>query len=388
MMELDLKGIGQKDKLAFKNIHKEREKVIEDSSSNPIHTKFVANEIANNLHPSIQYVKVADIIEEGHNAKTFVLVPDTEAGTKRLAYFRPGQYISIQVEIEGGIYKRPYTISCSPKKVLENKYTITIKRRTRGIVSNYFIDEVKIGDKFSISSPYGEFYYEPIRDAKHIIALAGGSGITPFISMAEAIVDRILDCKMTLLYGARTKEDFLFYQKLEEISQKSNLIQVEYLLSEEKAENFTTGFITKELIEKYMENENSFFVCGPLSLYEAMNEIFKEFHLPNKYIRYDAFFGRIDLKGNDDYNLTVLTNGKEIIIPCCSRETLLSSIEKSGIIAPSKCHVGKCGFCRSKLKSGKVKTFEDTIRIADKEKEYIHPCATFPESDIVLELPF
>ncbi len=387
-MELDLKGLGSKDMLALKNVPKEREKVIHSSSSNAIQTKFVANEIAESLHPTIQYVKVADIIEEGKDAKTFVLVPDIDAGTKRLAYFRPGQYVSIRVEIEGGIYKRPYSISCSPKNVYDNIYTITIKRRSRGIISNYFLDEVKIDDKFSISAPTGNFYYEPLRDAKNIIALVGGSGITPIISMAEAILDGILDCKLTILYGARSESDLLFHKKLEEMAAKSKYIQIEYILSEEENSNYKTGFITKELIEKYMENENSFFVCGPLSLYDAMNELLKEFHIPNKYIRTDAFFGRMDLRGNDYYNLTVLTNGKEINISCCARETLLSAMEKSGIDAPSKCHVGECGFCRSKLKSGKVKTFDESMRLADKENEYIHPCAAFPESDVVIELPY
>lgn len=387
-MELDLKGLGKKDMLLLKEIPQERERVIRNSSSNAINTKFVANEIAESLHPTIQYVKVADIIEEGRDAKTFVFVPDIDAGTKKLATFRPGQYISVKVEIEEGIYRRPYTISCSPKNAYDNIYTITIKRRPRGIVSNYFLDEVKIDDKFMISAPTGNFYYEPIRDAKHIIALAGGSGITPFISMAEAILDGILDCKLTILYGARTESDLLFHKKLEEMAEKSKYIQVEYILSEEENPNYQTGFITKELIEKYMENETSFFVCGPLSLYDAMNEVLKEFNVPNKYIRTDAFFGRMDLRGNDYYNLTILARGQEVNIPCCARETLLYAMEKNGINAPSKCHVGECGFCRSKLKSGKVKTFDGTIRTADKEYEFIHPCASFPESDVVIELPF
>lgn len=387
-MELDLKGLGTKDVQALKNMSKEREKVIRTSSTNPINVKFSVNEIAGSLHPTVQYVKVADIIEEGRDTKTFVLVPNIDAGTKKLAYFRPGQYITIRVEIEDGIYNRPYTISCSPKNAFDNIYTITIKRRPRGIVSNYFLDEVQIDDKFLISSPMGNFYYEPIRDAKNVIALAGGGGITPFVSMAEAIVDGILDFKMTILYGARTEEDFLFKKKLDELAKKSNLIHIEYILSEEENPNYETGFITKEMIEKYMVNENSFFVCGPLSMYEAMNDILKEFNIPNKYIRHDAFFGRVDLRGNDLYNLTVLTKGEEIHIPCRARETLLYAMEKGGIETVSRCHVGECGFCRSKLISGKVKMFDDDICIADNEFSYIHPCAAFPESDVVVELPY
>ncbi len=387
-MELDLKGLGKKDMLALKNVKNERRKIIHDSSADPIFTQFLANEIASNLHPTIQYVKVAEILEAGKSAKTFVLIPDIDSGTKKLAYFRPGQYVCIQIQIEDGIYKRPYTISCSPKKAMDNKYTLTIKRRNQGIVSNYFIEKVKVGDTFSISGPKGNFYYEPIRDAKNIIAIAGGSGITPFISMAEAVMDGILDLHLTILYGARTKEDFLFFHRFEEMKKKSKRIQVEYILSEEDDENFISGFITKELIEKYMHKENSYFLCGPLSLYEKMNVLFKELNIPNKYIRYDSFFGRIDLNRNEEYNLTVLTGGKKITILCNTKETLLSSMEKNGILAPSQCHVGKCGFCRSKLKSGKVKMFDDALLEAEKGKKYIHPCATFPESDVVIELPF
>lgn len=384
---MELKGLGKKDISAIKNLSKEREKIIHDSSSQSIRTDFIANELADRLHPFGQHVKVADIIEEGENAKTFVLVADPDAGTKKLAYFKPGQYISVEVPIEGGIYERPYTISCSPKHVLDNTYTITIKRRTHGIVSNYFLDKVQMDDKFWVSAPFGNFCYERIRDAKNVIALAGGSGITPFISMAEAIQDGILDFKLTILYGAKKESDLLFKERLDDLAKKNQLIQVKYILSEETLLDFETGFITKEIIDPYLENENSFFVCGPLGFYEAMNTVLKKYNLPNKYIRHEAFLGKVDIRGNDLYNLTVISQDREFHITCRARETLLSAIEKNGIVAPSRCHVGECGFCKSKLRSGKVKTMDEPLRMADKENGYVHPCAVFPESDIVIELP-
>lgn len=386
-MELELKGIRKKDKEAIRFLNKERKKIINDSSSQPIETDFVGNALSNSFHPFLQQVKVADIIVENYNTKTFVLVPNKEAGTKRLAYFRPGQYISIEVPIGKGIYKRPYTISCSPKMALDNTYTITIKRRINGVVSNYFLDCVQIGETFLISAPNGEFYYEKLRDAKNVIALAGGSGITPFLSMAEAIRDGILDIKLTIFYGAKKEKDLVFRNRLDELAKKSNLIEVIYILSDEQINSTKTGFITKEIIDPYLQNETSFFVCGPLGFYESMNQVLKEYHLPNKYIRHDAFFGKIDLEENEIYHLKVITQNREFMISCSSRETLLCAMEKNGVVAPSKCHVGECGFCKSKLKSGKVKTFDENIRAADKENRYIHPCATFPESDVVIELP-
>lgn len=384
---MELKGLGKKDITAIKKISKERGKIIRDSSSQNIRTDFITNEIADYLHPFGQNVKVADIIEEGNDTKTFVLVADLDAGTKKLANFKPGQYISVEVFIDGGIYERPYTISCSPKQVLDNTYTITIKRRRNGIVSNYFLDKVQMDDKFWVSAPFGNFYYERLRDAKNVIALAGGSGITPFISMAEAIQDGILDFKLTILYGVREERDILFKERLDDLAKKNNYVQVQYILSEEKNSNYETGFITKEIIDPYLENENSFFVCGPLGFYEAMNTLLKEYNLPRKYIRHEAFLGKVDIHGNDVYNLTIITQDREFHMSCRARETLLSAIEKNGIVAPSRCHVGECGFCKSKLRSGKVKTMDEPLRMADKENSYVHPCAAFPESDIVIELP-
>lgn len=386
-MELELKGIGKKDKKVLKNVNKERKRIIYDSSSQNIVTEYVSNTLANYFHPILQHVKVADIIEESLDTKTFVLVADKEAGTKRLAYFRPGQYISIEVFIGDGVYHRPYTLSCSPKNAFDNTYTITVKRKTKGKVSNYFLDSVKIEDKFLISAPSGEFYYEKLRDANNVIALAGGIGITPFLSMAEAIADGLLDIKLTILYGAKKEKDLLFRERLNELAKKNSFIRVIYILSDEENDQYQRGFITKEIIDPYIQKETSFFVCGPLGFYESMNQVLKEYHLPNKYIRHEAFLGKVDIEEKNIYNLTVITKDKEILISCHSNETLLSALEKNGIVALSKCHVGECGFCKSKLKSGKVKTIAESIKKADKEKHYIHPCVTFPESDVVIELP-
>lgn len=387
MGNLNLNGLGKKDIERFYELTKERDKIIRDSSSNAIDTNFTSNKLARTLHPKVQYVKVAKIIEENEETKTFVLEPDLETSTKHLARFKPGQYISIEVPIGESIYKRPYTLSSSPKKVEDNIYTITIRRVPYGKVSNYFLEHVEIGDTFKISAPTGEFSYQPIRDAQHIIGIAGGRGITPFMSMAEAIYDGTLDCKLTILYGVKSKSDIIFREKLEEITSKTENVKLAYVMVVDDDTEFASSFIDKELLDKYLEEENSFFVCGPNSIYERMNEVLKEYNIPIKYIRHDAFKNEIEINREEEYNLKILTHNEEINIKCYSTETLLDSMEKSGVIAPSRCHVGECGFCRSKLVSGKVKTFNDTLRAADKEYNYIHPCSSYPESDIILKLP-
>lgn len=386
-MELKLDGLGKKDMLKFKNLSKERGKVIKSSSSKDINTDFKINDLANQMHPKIQYVKVTEIITETPDTKTFILEPDVSKGTKKLAYFRAGQYVSVRIRIGEGIYRRPYTLSSSPKLALKNKYAITIKRVENGIVSNYFLDKVEVGFTFSISAPTGVFYYERLRDAYNVIAIAGGSGVTPFMSMAEAIVDGTIDFKLTIIYGARTKKDFIFKERLDEIAKKTEKVKVVYVISDEISSEYEMGYIDSKVINPYLGEENSFFVCGPIGLYEHMNEVLKEYNLAAKYVRHDLFFGEIDKLGTQTYNVTVLTHDVELSIRCKGNETLLSAMEKEGILAPSKCHVGECGFCRSKLIKGKIKTFDDAGRMGDRDLQYIHPCASFPESDVVIKLP-
>ncbi len=386
MNDLKLEGLGKKEIVKFKNLKKEREKVIATTPLNDIKVEYNVNEIARSLHPKLQYVKVIDIINESKDVKTFLLAPNAEKGTKKLAYFKAGQYISVRIRIGKCLYKRPYTLSCSPKLALENRYTITIKRKEEGVVSNYFFDNISIGSSFVVSAPSGNFCYERIRDAKNVIAIAGGSGITPFISMAEAINDQLLNFNLTILYGAKTKKDLIFKERLDKLSSNEK-IKIKYVLSEEESDLYDTGFIEKENIDPYLKEETSFFICGPIELYQHMNEVLKEYNLAKKYIRTDLFFSEIDLKRKEDFNVKVITKDKEFNITCNGQETLLSAIEKNGILAPSSCHVGVCGLCRSKILSGKIKTFDSDMRASDKDLNYIHPCSSFPESDVVIKLP-
>jgi len=386
MSDIKLKGL-EKNKIQFEKIINERKKIIRKSSSKPILSNYQINELATKLHPNEQFVKVSKIIKESDNIKSFILVPDVDAGTKSLAYFKAGQYISVCVEIDGGIYRRPYTITSSPKKALNNEYMITIKKVENGIVSNYFFNQVQEGDTFSVSAPTGDFYYQSLRDAEHVIAIAGGCGITPFMSMAEAIYDGIEDFSMTILYGAKTKNDLIFRERLEDITCKLPNVNLVYILSEENDNEFEKGFIDKIIIDQYLKEENSFFVSGSTEFYTYMNEVLKKYNYPKKYIRHDAFMGEIDLKSNNEYKIIVISGDKEYKIKCRGKQTLLSAMEENGIKVESKCHVGECGFCRSKLVSGKVKTFDEHIRAMDKKYNYIHPCATYPESDIIIKLP-
>ena len=172
---------------------------------------FNPNILAARLHPSVQHCIIQKVTDHG-DAKSFTLVPDTAKGTTEMAYFRASQYVSVALNIDGAPVHKPYTIRSNPKDALGTEgtsYTLTIKRTTPAFASAYILDNWKEGDAVDISGPLGDFYYQDLRDAKQVIAIAGGSGITPFYSMAAAIVDGIEDFCMTILYGSRTADGIL-----------------------------------------------------------------------------------------------------------------------------------------------------------------------------------
>lgn len=384
----------------FKN-NDERKIRIENAPATPIPHEFPVNRLSEALHPREQHVTVSDIKVWDENCKSFTFVPDESMETKKLAYFKAGSYTCVTIKVDGKEISRPYSISSSPKEALQGSYVLTIKRVPGGIASNYMLDNLNVGDKVTLSGPLGEFVYLPVRDAKTVIGVAGGSGITPFHSFAKAIAEGDEDFKLILLYGSRTEKDILFKQDFDEFQKKTDKIKVVHVLSDEKKEEFENGFVTAELIKKYAPaGENySIFMCGPAGMYNFLDEQIKTLNLERKWIRHELQ-GEVhnpdklpdypsDVKVPDEVNIKVHICDDVYTIKADSKDTVLQSLEKNGIAAPSRCRSGECGWCHSLLISGDVycpKKLEHR-READIDFNYIHPCCTFPLTDIEIEVP-
>jgi len=388
-------------KMDFTKVVPTRNQKISDApaKSLPPLSSYKANEIAAALHPKNQKLKVAKIIEQSSDVKSFILVADVESGTQSLAYFSAGQYLSITLNIGSSVITRPYSLSSSPKESLIGEYMLTVKRTGGGLASNYILDSWQVGTKVMASAPLGDFTYEPLRDAKQIIGLAGGSGITPFYSLAKAIADGDEDACLTLLYGSCTKADAIFQAEFEALAASCDRFRVINVLSEEPAEGCEQGFLTAELIRKYApeSGDYSIFICGPQAMYNFVDKEIATLGLRKKFIRHElfgeyrhperdaAYSGCKD----DSFHLTVSICGETKEISCNADDTLLVAMEKNGIAAPAHCRSGICGWCHSQLISGEVYVPKsvDGRRMADLQFGYIHPCCTFPLSDIVIDVP-
>ena len=362
-----------------------------------------AREIARALHPKKQFLKVANVIERAEDCKSFDLVPDPDRGTKALAYFGAGKEQTVFETIEGMPITRAYSISSSPKDALEGKYTLTIKLVEGGLMSRYILDNWTVGTPVEVSAPAGNFEYQPLRDAKKVICLAGGSGITPFVSMANAIADGDEDFEMTLLYGSRNYDAILFREELAALTEKTDKVKVIHVLSDKTRgalrKGTERGFITAELIQKYAPADEpySIFLCGPQAMYAFVDKEIEKLGLEKKYIRHEMFGEFHDPASQADYpsdvpetvKIKVTIQDKTWEVTGSSGDSVMQILEKNKIAVPARCRSGECGFCHSHLLSGKVYVPKhmEFRREADFIFGCIHPCCSFPLTDLELNVP-
>ena len=390
--------IGKFDMLKFKNMSKVREKAIQAAPANEVSGEFAINTNAKKLHPDYQRLVIDEVIpHEGAKAKTFVF---RRADGEAFPYFRAGQYLSLKLPLEDSFVTRAYSLCSPPKDALKGRAAITVRSNPGGFAADKLLAALKPGDEVIASDPQGFFYYEDLRDAKHVVGLAGGSGITPFLSMAYALRDGAEDFELTLLYGSRDEESILFKKELDEVAAACPKFRVVHVLSDEEKAGYEHGFITAELIKKYApaDAEYSVFLCGPEGMYRFLKPEIEKLALPERLFRrkmIDVTKTPWELAGYPQqcrdkiFNLTVRQGDREYKLSASANETVLTAIERAGIKAPSRCRSGECGWCRSRMLEGSVFIPQENElrRWADKEYGYIHPCSSFPTSDIVLEVP-
>jgi len=396
MANVKVKLIGAFDMLRFKNQKKTRDKHIKRGKPLDIVGDWKINKNARELHPGFINVQVCKIFDhKDAHARTYIL---SKKDNSPLPYFRAGQYISIKLQIGNSFVSRAYSISSGPKWSRLGRYAITVKENEDGFVAPYILKNFQVGTELTISSPQGDFYYQKYRDNNTIVALAGGSGLTPFLSMGYAIKDGVEDYNLVIFVGSKDEKSILFKDELKEITDSTDKVKVIHVLSDENKKGYEHGFITSSLIKKYLKDTPySIYICGPKAMYDFLEKELKSLKLPRRLIRSEKFASIKDvtkLEGypkkavNKTFNLTIKQGPNTYKIKADSNESILVAIERAGIVAPSRCRSGECGWCRSRVTKG---TFfiagEDNRRHADKESHQIHICITYPTSDMIIEVP-
>lgn len=221
--------------------------------------------------------------QETHDVKTFRFeVPDSFT-------FLPGQYITLELELDGSRDRRTFSISSSPTR----KGFIEITKRIGQSDFSQKLDSISKGFSVNIRGPYGMFVLNEQHDG---ILLAGGIGITPFRSYMEYATDKKLKNNLTLFYSNKTPEDIAFREELEDISKVNKNIRIVETITrpEESKEKWpgTVGRIDESMIKENADIGSAiFYICGPPAMVDAMLEVVKGMGMPKEKIKTEKFIG-------------------------------------------------------------------------------------------------
>ena len=349
------------------------------------------DQFINRLHPHMLNLRVSDIIEETPSAKTLRLVSDNGY----LPPFLAGQYVALFLEIGDIKTSRPYSVSSPPNQT--GFYDITVRRVDGGLVSNYLLDEIGRGDHLQSSGPAGHFYHNPLFQDKNMVCIAGGSGITPFMSMIQEIKECGLDRTVFLFYGNKNLGDAIFHEKLVSISDRYENIHYIPVIEEPPGDyDGAQGLITGELIKEKLGalDDKTFYLCGPQGLYDFCIPELVKLGIPNRKIRKEVYGAPAsicdypgwpkDIKADRVFKVNI--NGGRTL-DAKAGEPLITVLEKSGVSIQSLCRSGECSMCRVRIVSGKVFQPKGVpVRKSDRQFGYVHSCVSYPLEDIAIVL--
>jgi ferredoxin-NADP reductase len=313
--------------------------------------------------------------------------------------FEPGQFLTLELVIEGRTFRRAYSISSSP---LDGVIAITCKRIENGKVSTHVVERLREGDVVTVHGPSGGFVPRPATGPRRLVLVAGGSGITPCWSIARTVLAREPDARITLIYGNRSERDVIFGAAIDALAAAEPRLRVVHVLAEPaRAGGAIRGVLdaptfARIAAELHLEREPSeYFVCGPAPMMEAVRAALRARGVPAERIREERFQSPPDpdaarraARGGAPQLVTVRCRGVEHAITVPPGRTVLEAALASGVSLPFSCAIGGCGACKCRVVSGSV-AMDDPNCLSPQERTegWVLTCVGRPLGPTRLEVP-
>jgi ferredoxin-NADP reductase len=355
-------------------------------------------QIVARLHPKRMRLRVTRILQETPTTRTFRF----ERTDGPLPPFRPGQYVNLFVDVDGVLTSRPYSISSPPGT---GHLDLTVRDKPGGFVAPYLLDQVQEGEELESTGPGGNFYYEPLIDGHDLVFLAGGSGITPFMSIIRDAVSGAQTTpprRIHLLYGSRVPDDVIFGSELAALAGQHPDLRYSLVISEPPpGYEGLAGFLDADLISSQIGDVQgkTFYICGPNVMYDfclaALNElgapaykIKRELYgPPGDVVKQPGWPQDLSADALFDIEVEVSASADRRTIRAAAGDPLLNSLERYGIVVPALCRAGECSACRCRLLSGRVFQPAHTgLRESDRQYGYIHACVSYPLEDLSIQI--
>jgi 3-ketosteroid 9alpha-monooxygenase subunit B len=327
-------------------------------------------------------IAVADVIEETHDAKSIVFaIPEALGPVFR---YRAGQFLTLEVPWAGAMLRRCYSLASSPQ--CDPAPKVTVKRVTDGRASNWLNDNVRAGDTLSVLPPEGRFVLTDT-DAP-LVLFAGGSGITPVISLVKtALVTG--SRPISLLYANRNERSIIFRHEIDALLAKHpGRIDLVHHLDDEK------GFVTAEGVCELVARGGSrgvHYICGPGPFMETVERCLLAAGVDPTRVRIERFISLPDPGGEPvpaplhvaegalPTEIEIELRGQKHSVAYKAGASILKSARDAGLDAPYSCEEGFCGCCAARLLEGRVQmAADDALTEEEKRRGLILTCQARP----------
>jgi ring-1,2-phenylacetyl-CoA epoxidase subunit PaaE len=355
-------------------------------------------------------LKVVDIIKETPDA---ISIHFEHPGKKTIPY-KPGQFLTLILPVDGKEIRRSYSLSSCPQEA--PRLAVTVKRVEGGLVSNYLVESLQVGQEVKAMEPLGNFCLTCTpTNRRQVLLFGAGSGITPLMSILKAVLTEEPDSTVTLLYGNRNERSVIFKEQLQQLEEKyTGRLQVEYIYSQPDHDCEHRGRLNQSLILRILDRlqltkpQNAvYYMCGPEGMMQEVRQALEVLHVPAEKIFRESFVsgkpsGQLEEEQPSHGVVAALEDGREIITQTVTiiyegaeyavevepDQTILEAALEQNIDLPYSCQAGLCTACRGKCLSGKV-YLEESEGLSDPEIEegYILNCVGHPlTGNVVIEI--
>lgn len=342
---------------------------------------------------------IKSVVKETEDAVTLIF---DNSGRRIKAL--PGQFLTLIIPVNGETHRRSYSL-CSYSGV-DSDLAVTVKRVLHGKVSNYLIDHCKEGDQIEVMEPMGTFTIQTGDHNKRDVVLIGaGSGITPLMAIAKAVLSEEPLSNLYLLYGNRDERSVIFSAQLKAMKEvhgdRFTLINV---FSQPKGEVRHVGRLNRSLILKLLESlpvwspeRSEFFICGPKGMMEEALEALQILKIDAEKIHKESFLSSnpstisgkvVEDQPDGPKTVTILYQGSEYKVMVPVERSILEAALDNDIDLPFSCQSGMCTACMGRCTSGKVH-LDDPDGLSQKEIDqgFVLTCVGRPVSDnVVIEI--
>lgn len=314
--------------------------------------------------------------------------------------FKPGQYLTLLLNVNGEELRRSYSICSSPYD--DPELRVAVKRVKGGKGSNYINSELKVGDMLEVMTPMGNFQsrLDPVNRKKYFL-FAGGSGITPMLSIIRSVLKQEANSEILLFYGNLNEESTIFYQALNELAKSfPGKLKLHYIFEEPSAATDTvhSGRLSREKVLELFDSfcglgfNHEYFICGPGPVMDNVLQVLTEKKVPREQIHIEYFTGVLPGKeekkdkGPDILSrVTVSMYGIETSFELNTHgKSILDAALEAGVDVPFACKGAVCCTCRGKVLEGKVKMDQNyALTEAEVAQGYILTCQSHPMTPVV-----